>query len=72
MWRVAHGRVLLRLVDGDGFELTGDAAAVWLACDEPADQAQIEARLAESGPAGAQLNSAVQQCVDNRLMIAIE
>ena len=46
VWRVAHGRVLLQLIDGSSFELTGDPAAVWIASDEPATIAELEKRIA--------------------------
>lgn len=35
LWRLAPDRVLVRIVGGDGLDLTGLAALVWVALDEP-------------------------------------
>ena len=35
LWRLAPDRVLVRPVGGDGLDLTGMAALVWMAVDEP-------------------------------------
>lgn len=47
--RVAHGRVLLRVIGGQSYDLTGAAAAVWIAADDPADEAELALRLRDSG-----------------------
>lgn len=35
LWRLAPDRVLVRPVGGDGLDLTGLAALIWVAVDEP-------------------------------------
>lgn len=48
-FRVAHGRVLLAPLSGGSLDLSGAAAAVWLAADEPCDATELEGRLAGTG-----------------------
>ena len=54
VWRVADGAVLTQSVDGGpdagASELTGWAAMVWVALDEPASRDELMVRLETSAP----------------------
>ena len=54
VWRVANGVVLTQSVDGGtdvgASELTGWAAMVWVALDEPATRGELMARLETTVP----------------------
>ena len=72
VWRVAHGHVLVNLVGGTTYDLRGDAAAVWLALDEPADADSVATRIRDAGLAADHVDSAVVDLLTKGLISQLD
>ena len=71
VWRLGPDRVLVRRVGGDGLDLVGAAALVWIALDAPRTRADLIAELSSVSAAAAEpseLDAAVSELLQHQLV----
>ena len=78
LWRAASDRVLLRRVcdysPDSAADLTGSAALLWVALDEPLSASELRSELAIAGYADviAECDLAISMLLDHRLIAEVD
>lgn len=71
VWRLGPDRVLVRRVGGDGLDLVGSAAMVWVALDGPRTRADLVDEISSVSAAAAEpeaLNAALRELLECQLV----
>ena len=71
VWRLGPDRVLVRRVGGDGLDLVGAAALVWVALDGPRTRAGLVEEISSASTAAAEpeaLGAALSELLERQLV----
>ena len=71
VWRLGPDRVMVRRIGGDGLDLVGAAAMVWIALDLPRTRAGLVNEIAAASAAAAEpeaLDGALCELVERKLV----
>ena len=64
VWRLGPDRVLVRRVGGDGLDLLGPAALVWIALESPLTHSELASEVGEFSTDSVSLYAALRELVD--------